>query len=97
MAIQIDMPTNEGTLSLARAIATGAKLAIQGAQPCLTEGAFGSVADVAQAIWGTPSEGSDAKDMSEYVVDGAPLIQCTSYLPALVQMDSTDVESALAA
>ena len=103
MSVQIDMPTNEGTLSLARAIATGAKLAIKGAQPCLTEGAFGSVGEVARAIWGTPSEEESAsKDMSGYVArdssgNVAPLIQCTSYLPALVQMDSSDVESALAA
>ena len=97
MAVQIDLPTNEGTLALARAISTGAKLVIRGAQICKTDGTFVDVSDVARATWGTPPQGSDAKDLSLCLVEGSPLIQCTSYLPALVQMNSPDVESALAA
>lgn len=97
MAVQIDMPTNEGTLALARAISTGAKLVIRGARVCKTEGAFGTVADVAGATWGTPPEGSDAKDLSVYVVEGAPLIQCTSYLPSVVDTQGLDNGRAIAA
>lgn len=89
MAIQIDMPTNEGTLALARAVSTGAKLIIRGIRICMTEGAFGSVTDVAGATWGIPPEGSTSKDLSAYAVEDAPLIRCTCYLPSLVQMDGS--------
>lgn len=95
MSIQIDMPTNEGTLAIARAVSTGAKLIIRGAQACKTEGAFSSVAEVANATWGVAPEGSGLKDMSIYIatdVEGgirAPLIPCTCYLPSLVQMDDS--------
>lgn len=88
MSARIDMPTNEGTLALARSVATGAKLVISGVMLCKTQGALGTVADVAGATWGPSENGFDLSDPA-YRVTETP-IQCTSYLPSLVDMSGDD-------
>lgn len=103
MSVQkIDMPTNEGTLALARAVSTGAKIVIKGARVCKTDGALGTVADVANATWGTPPEGSTAQDLSMYIATDskgnlAPEIPCICFLPSIVDTEGLDRGNALAA
>ena len=84
--VRIDMPTNEGTLALARSVATGAKLVIRGVMLCKTEGAVGTVEDVARATWGESESGID---LSAYKI-GDLVIPCTSYLPSMVDMSGED-------
>lgn len=95
MSGRIDLPTNEGTLALARAISTGAKLGIRGAVPCRTDGSL-DVSDVAMSTWGS-SDVAGIVDFSQYAVDGVPVIPCTSYLPSMVDMDGTDTGTSIAA
>lgn len=97
MSIQLDMPTNEGTLALARAVSTGAKIVIKGARVCKTDGAFGTVADVANATWGTLPEGSTAQDLSAYVLENVGMIPCTCFLPSIVDTEGLDRGNAIAA
>lgn len=97
--IRIDMPTNEGTLALARSVATGAKLVIRGVMLCKTEGAVSTVEDAARATWG---ESEDGIDLSGYVAQSesgmdVPIIPCTSYLPSMVDMQGEDTGKPIAA
>ena len=87
MATKFDMPTTEGTLALARAVATGAKLAVKGAMLCLTEDTFGTVEDVAGATWDDISGMAQMEDV----------LPCTSYLPSIVDSDGTDTGTPIAA
>lgn len=70
---KFDMPTNEGSLALARAVATGSKLRVRGAVLCRTGQMWASVSSVAAASWNVLS--------SKVVSD---IIPCTCYLPELV-------------
>ena len=87
MANRLDMPTNEGSLALARAVATGAKLSIRGARLCLTNGALGSFEAVANLTW---------SDMSGTAVIDAD-IPCTCYLPCMADTSGDDTGKAVAA
>lgn len=92
----LNLPTNEGTLALARSVATGSKLAIRGAVLLKTDGALGSPSDVAVATWGSSSDGIDLSDPAYVVEDGGP-VKCTSYLPSMVDLTGEDTGSPVAA
>lgn len=77
MPTKYDMLTNEGNLALARAVATGSKLAIHGAVLCNVSGGMSTVAEVADLKW---------SDISDSAIPGAEL-PCTSYLPSLYEKD----------
>lgn len=98
---RIDMPTNEGTLALARCVATGAKLAIRGAVPCNGAKALldDDVYKVALATWGESESGTGTIDISDTAVEGYTDtgIPCTSYLPVLVGENATDTTKPMAA
>lgn len=70
---KFDMPTNEGSLALARSVATGNKLKIRGAVLCRTENLWATVAQVAATTWHTIA----VKVVSD-------IIPCTCYLPEMV-------------
>ena len=94
---KIDMPTNEGTLALARAVATGIKLVIRGAVPCFVNGAISSASEVARTTWGEPDPEKEQIDLSEYAItqeiptggELPVLIESTSYLPSSVDPQGT--------
>lgn len=75
---RFDMPTNEGSLALAMAVATGSKLRIRGAVLCRTGNMWTSVTSVAGATWTIIS--------SKVVSD---IIPCTCYLPELVDIQGS--------
>lgn len=97
--IRIDMPTNEGTLAIARSVATGAKLVIRGVMLCKTEGAVSTVEEAASVTWG---ESDNGIDLSEYAAKSesgmdVPIIPCTSYLPSMVDMQGVDTGNPITA
>lgn len=73
MATKYDMLTNEGSLALARAVSTGAKLVIRGATLCNVSSGMSSVDEVAALKW---------SDISSFALEDADL-PCTSYLPCM--------------
>lgn len=85
--MRYDMPTNEGSLALARSVATGAKIAIRGAALCSTESYFTDVASVASCTWA---------DIAEYA-SMTGLLPCTGYLPSMVYTNGGDTGTAMAA
>lgn len=87
MATKYDMPTNEGSLALARAVATGAKLVIRGAALCNVSSGMGSVSEVASLRW------SDIKDSSL----AGDILPCTSYLPSMVDYQGEETGKGIAA
>lgn len=98
MSVKIDMPTNEGTLNLARCVATGAKLVVRGAVPCSgVSNLLGDVSAAAVATWGASVSG--AVDISGCAVGGYANnpIPCTSYLPSMVDYEGTDTGKPIAA
>lgn len=90
--VRIDMPTNEGTLALARSVATGAKLVIRGVMLCKNEGTIRTAEECARATWGESDTGIDLSGLVARDENGefVPCIHCTSYLPSLVEMDGAD-------
>lgn len=70
---KFDMPTNEGSVALARSVATGSKLRIRGAVLCRTGNLWTDVVSVATTTWNTIA--------SQVVSD---IIPCTCYLPEMV-------------
>lgn len=70
---KFDMPTNEGSVALARSVATGSKLRIRGAVLCRTGNLWTDVGSVAATTWNTIA--------SKVVSD---IIPCTCYLPEMV-------------
>lgn len=88
MATKYDMPTNEGSLALARAVSTGAKLIIRGAALCNYTGSkMGSVSAVSNLTW---------NDLSGYALSST-LMPCTSYLPSMVDYQGVETNKPIAA
>lgn len=87
MATKYDMLTNEGSLALARAVATGAKLIIRGATLCNVSSGMASVDDVAALKW---------SDISGSAISGAEL-PCTSYLPCMYDSQGAKTGEPIAA
>lgn len=82
MAEKYDMLTNQGSLALARAVATGAKLAIRGATLCeVPSGVMDRVDKVAALEW---------SDISGFASGDLPEMPCTSYLPSLYSKDGSE-------
>lgn len=83
MASKIDMPTNEGSLAIARAISSGAMLKIEkGVLLNVTNTAlFNSVETTANLTW---------NDLSEFAVDE---MVCQSYLPSVYAKDGESSET----
>lgn len=83
-----DMPTNEGSLALARSVATGSKLVIRGAALCNYTGAkMDTVSKVASLTW---------SDISGSAIDGG-IMPCTSYLPSMVDYMGVETNRSIAA
>lgn len=87
MATKYDMLTNEGSLALARAVATGAKLIIRGATLCNVSSGMASVDEVAALKW---------SDISGSAISGAEL-PCTSYLPCMYDSQGAETGKPIAA
>lgn len=87
MATKYDMLTNEGSLALARAVATGAKLIIRGATLCNVSSGMASVDEVAALKW---------SDISDSAIEGADL-PCTSYLPCMYDSQGAETGKPIAA
>ena len=87
MATKYDMLTNEGSLALARAVATGAKLIIRGATLCNVSSGMSSVDEVAALKW---------SDISGSAIEGAEL-PCTSYLPCMYDSQGEETGKPIAA
>lgn len=75
---KFDMPTNEGSLALARSVALGSKLRVRGAVLCRTDQLWSNVSDVAATTWNT---------IASLVV--SDIIPCTCYLPEMVDYQGT--------
>lgn len=96
MATKYDMLTNDGSLALARAVATGAKLIIRGATLCkVPDGSLPYVKDVAACVWAYDPERPTSLNLDQFAItdsNNAILqLQPTSYLPC--RYDSTGEET----
>lgn len=82
MATTYDMPTNEGSIALAKAVSMGAKLIIRDAALCRVTGGtlMPSVDAVANLTW---------DDLSSSAINGA-LMPCRSYLPCMYEYNGTE-------
>jgi len=96
MPNKYDMLTNEGSLALARAVATGAKLSIRGASLCKVDSGMATVEAVAACTWAPDPDRPERQALKPSAIEGA-VLPCTSYLPSMPDIDGVETGSPVAA